>query len=124
MEQKLFYSGINVQRTSNSFTTIPVISALPAIPLFLYGWNRPNRWNTLPAQPIPKNCHISFSFPLFHLFLFFKIVKRNAVLAASFIFSDMFYGHCGKNSVEDDARHCFSRMWQQSKLESKASKHW
>ena len=43
-------------------------------------WNRRNRWNTLPAQPIPKNCYIPFTIPLFRLFLFLKIVKRNAVL--------------------------------------------
>ena len=43
-------------------------------------WNRRNRWNTPPAQPIPKNCHIPFTIPLFHLFLFPKIVNRNAVL--------------------------------------------
>ena len=42
-------------------------------------WNRRNRQNTLPAQPIPKNCHIPFTIPLFHLFLFLKIVKKNAV---------------------------------------------
>ena len=38
-------------------------------------WNRRNRWNTLPAQGIPKNCHISFTIPLFHLFLFQKLSK-------------------------------------------------
>ena len=33
MEQKLFYSGINVQSPSETITIIPAIPALPAIPL-------------------------------------------------------------------------------------------
>ena len=43
-------------------------------------WNWRNRSNTFPAQPIPKSCHIPFTVPPFHLFLFLTIVKRNAVL--------------------------------------------
>ena len=42
-------------------------------------WNRQNRRNTLPALPISKNCHAPFNISLFHLFLFLKITKRNAV---------------------------------------------
>ena len=79
MEQKSFHSGIKVQSSSKSIATIPAIPALPAIPHSLR-WNRRNRWNTLPAQPISKNCHIPFTIPLFHLFPFLKIVKRDAVL--------------------------------------------
>ena len=61
-------------------TTIPAIPALHAIPLW---WNRQNRWNTLPVLPIPKKCCIPFTIPLFHLFLFPKIIKRNAVLVSN-----------------------------------------
>ena len=68
MEQKSFYSGIKVQSLSKSVTTIPALR-----------WNRRNRWNTLSAQPIPKSCHIPFTIPVFHLFLFPKIIKRNTV---------------------------------------------
>ena len=32
MEQKLFYSGIKVQSSSKSITTIPAIPAIPALP--------------------------------------------------------------------------------------------
>ena len=35
--------------------------------------------------PIHKHCCIPFTIPLFHLFLFPKIVKRNAVLISSFM---------------------------------------
>ena len=40
-------------------------------------WNRQNRWNTLPVLPISKKCCIPFTIPLFHLFIFLNIVKRN-----------------------------------------------
>ena len=38
-------------------------------------WNRRNRSNTLPAQPIPKNCYVPFAILLFHLVLLLKVVK-------------------------------------------------
>ena len=80
-EQKSFYSGIKVQSSTKSITTtIPAIPA-PVFQLFhSLGWNKWNRWNTLPALPIPKKCCIPFTIPLFHLFLFPKIIKRNTVL--------------------------------------------
>ena len=86
MEQKSFYSGIKVQSSSKCITTIPAIATvpaiptLPAIPLFQLfhslEWNRWNRQNTLPVLPIPKKFCIPFTIPLFHLFLFPKIIKR------------------------------------------------
>ena len=78
MEQKSFCSGIKVQSPSKSMTTIP---AIPAFPVFhSLRWNGWNSWNTLPVLPIPKKCCIPFTIPLFHLFLFPKIIKRNTVL--------------------------------------------
>ena len=49
----------------------------PLFQLFHSLWD--GRWNTLPALPIHKNCYIPFTIPLLQLFLFLKIVKRNAV---------------------------------------------
>ena len=60
MEQKSFYSEINVQSPSKSITTIPAVPALSAI-LLTEVEQRRNRWNTIPVQPIPKNCHIPFT---------------------------------------------------------------
>ena len=75
MEQKSFYSGIKVQSSSKSITTIQLFLLFQLF--HSLGWNR---WNTLPVLPIPKKCCIPFTIPLFHLFLFPKIIKRNTSL--------------------------------------------
>ena len=47
-------------------------------------WNRRDRWNTLPALPIPKNCCALFNISLFHLFLFLKKYQKECSPKATF----------------------------------------
>ena len=68
MEQKSFYSGIKVESSSKSITTIPAIPALPAIPLSGMEWMEYSSsstysqkmlhsiyYSSIPPLPIPKN---------------------------------------------------------------------
>ena len=79
MEEKSFYSGIKVQIPSKSITTIPAIPALPAIPLSEVEQKEQMEYSS--STTYSQKCCILFTIPLFHLFLFPKIIKKNAVLS-------------------------------------------
>ena len=81
MEQRSSYYEIEVQNPSKFIDIISaIIPALPTIPLSEVDLIGRIDGILLQLNLFPKNCYIPFTVLLFHLFLFLKIVKRNAVL--------------------------------------------